>query len=122
MKFEETTTSIIKVKKHGHLITKEYVVFINSTFPFFGIVEKPWDPQFCWALAHLISEQVLTDVFRSKEEVEAYFDFLMQETDLNSILLCHPNYEYVRQELKLDAEIAYKKYIRHKMQKQAELA
>lgn len=117
MKFEETTTSIIKTKRHGHIVTKEYVVFINSSFPFFGIVEKSWDPEFRWGLAHLISEQILADVFREKSEVEDYFDFLMQETDLNSILLCHPNYDYIKKELKLDAEIAYKKYIRYKMQK-----
>lgn len=106
------TKSIIKVEKHGHRVSQEFEVATNSLYPYFGIIELCFaSADFRWAIVHLISERVITSIFRTKLEAEEYFEYLSEQIDLNSLLLCHPDFNQIKDMIQIDVELAYKKYL-----------
>jgi hypothetical protein len=116
MKFDIESSSVARFKKNGHTLIKECIVYLNKDISYFAILKSEWDSGISWGFIHLISEEVLTCRFNTKECVEQYFDFLNEQTDLNSIFLCQPDIKKVfeQDEFNLDIELAYKKYLQFK--------
>lgn len=111
MVFDLHSTGLFKIKKHGHSITRETLMYKSESCPLFGLVELNSDLEVIWALIHIPSERVIIAKFKTKEEIENYCDYLMSAVDLNCLLLCTPKFEDIDEQLRYDVEISYKKYL-----------
>lgn len=115
MKFDLETTGLIIIPKYAHRITLETIIYRNTELSIFGIAYLAFvNTDTPWAIIHIPSERVIVSKFYSKDEAEEYWDILAEEIDLDSIILCNPNFENITEQLKYDVEIAYKKYLSHK--------
>jgi hypothetical protein len=113
MDFKNTKKHLVTKKDSRGYNTREIDVYYNKDFPFFGIAknfQKHRILKHRWALVHLPSESFIATTFFKKQDVEVFFDYLMQETDVNSILLCTPVYKQIMREILDSLDLAYIKF------------
>lgn len=110
MKFDLKTTGLFCIQKNGHRVTTEATIYRNEEFSIFGITDIKTTQGMVWSIVHIPSERIIISKFETKEEVEEFCDFLAKAVDLNSLLLCNPKFELIKEQIKYDVEISYKKY------------
>lgn len=115
MEFKRKTTGLYRIRKYNHYLTIEGIIFRNDEIPMFGIIQTTSPKEASgWGIVHIPSERIIVSNFPSQEEVEEFASFLGEMIDLNSLFLCHPQFEFIEEQIKYDVEIAYKKFIRKK--------
>ncbi len=115
MEFKKETLGLYKLRKHNYFVTMEGTIYRHDDLPMFGLVStKDTTGLYRWGMVHIPSERMIILCFNDKAELEEFVDFLGEIIDLNSLFLCHPQFEFIEEQIKYDVEIGYKKFIRKK--------
>jgi len=111
--------SLIRIQRNSYVIEREVLCYKNNQFPIFAICKInidnidfgfPTKNNLAWGLQHIPSERIVISLFKKKSEAEKFFDYLIREYDLNSLLLFNPKFESLEEDFIKAVEKAYIKY------------
>jgi hypothetical protein len=87
--------------------------YIPAPRSMFAICKNPTDS--CrWGIVHRPSEEMFLSIFNKKKDAERYFDFLMEEYDVDSLFLVSPDLSHVEEEFKKAYMQAYFSFINNR--------